>query len=274
MKALRYRLWRMRQTALAFLRAAIVEDLSYPMALVLGQLGVIVPIFITFFIDDLVGNNATVGGDYFTFATIGLSMGAALQSTLQGFGNRLQQIQDRGLFESILVEPISWTWMPMGINQWNMIRGFVNAAIILMLGIPLGASYEWSGLPIALVLVLAGMMAVSAIGVLSASLMVLAKRSQPVVVLYGLAASIFGGAAFSLSQLPDWLRPVSYLFPHTYVMNGVRTVLMEDPGTFVITVPEALLGLGITTVVIGGIGLFLFRRSLEIARELGLLSGY
>ncbi|MDH4117004.1 MAG: ABC transporter permease [Acidimicrobiia bacterium] len=265
---------RIRQTSVAFLRAAIVEDMSYPMSLVLSQLGVVVPIFISFFIADLVGESAEVGGDYLTFATVGLAMSSALQSTLQGFGNRLQQIQDRGLFESILVEPISWTWMPLGINQWNMIRGFVNAILLLGLGSVLGAKFDWSGLGASLLLMLAGTAAVSAIGILASSLMVLAKRSQPVVVLYGLAASIFGGALFSLSQLPDWLRPVSYLFPHTYVLNGVRSALMEDPGSFVMTVPQALAGLGITTLVIGGVGLWSFRRSLEIARELGLLSGY
>jgi ABC-2 type transport system permease protein len=270
----RKRLWRMRQTAKAFLRASIVEDMSYPMAFVLGQMAVLVPIFITFFIGGLVGENAQVGGDYFTFATIGAAMAAALTSTLQGFGNRLQQIQDRGLFESILVEPISWTWMPIGVNQWNMVRGFINAVLILLLGVPLGATYTWSGFPIAILLMIIGMFAASAIGILSASLMVLAKRSQPVVVLYGLAASIFGGAAFSLDQMPSWLRPVSYLFPHTYVINGTRTVLMADPGTYRLDIPTSLLGLGVTTFVIGGVGLFLFRRSLEIARELGLLSGY
>lgn len=274
MKRIKRRLWRMKQTSMAFLRADIVEDMSYPMSLVLGQAGVVVPIFVSFFIADLVGNSREVGGDYLTFATIGLAMSAALQSTLQGFGTRLQQVQDRGLFESILVEPIKWLWMPVAMNQWNMIRGFINAILLLLIGSALGADIEIAGLGATLLIVLAGMAAVSSIGILSASLMVLAKRSQPVVVLYGLAASIFGGALFSLSQLPDWLRPLSYLFPHTYVLNGVRSALMSDPGTFVMTVPEALLGLGVTTAVIGGIGLLLFHRSLQVARELGLLSGY
>lgn len=274
MNRLKRRLWRIKQTSMAFLRADIVEDLSYPMSLVLGQAGVVVPIFVSFFIADLVGNSREVGGDYLTFATIGLAMSAALQSTLQGFGTRLQQVQDRGLFESILVEPIKWLWMPVAMNQWNMFRGFINAVLLLLIGSALGADIQVAGLGATVLIVLAGMAAVSSIGILSASLMVLAKRSQPVVVLYGLAASIFGGALFSLSQLPEWLRPFSYLFPHTYVLNGVRSALMADPGTFVMTVPEALLGLGVTTVVIGGIGLFLFHKSLQVARELGLLSGY
>jgi ABC-2 type transport system permease protein len=274
MRRLKVKLWRMKQTSMAFLRADIVEDFSYPMSLVLGQLAVVVPIFVSFFIADLVGNSPEVGGDYLTFATIGLAMSAALQSTLQGFGARLQQIQDRGLFESILIEPIKWLWMPVGMNQWNMVRGFINAILLLLIGTALGAEINLSGLPATVLIVLAGMAAVSSIGILSASLMVLAKRSQPVVVLYGLAASIFGGALFSLSQLPTWLQPISYLFPHTYVLNGVRSALMEDPGTFVMPVPQALLGLGVTTAIVGGIGLFLFQRSLQIARELGLLSGY
>lgn len=274
MKRLKVKLWRIKQTSMAFLRADIVEDLSYPMSLILGQLAVVVPIFVSFFIADLVGNSPEVGGDYLTFATIGLAMSAALQSTLQGFGARLQQVQDRGLFESILIEPIKWLWMPVGMNQWNMIRGFINAILLLLIGTALGADIRLSGLGATVLIVLAGMAAVSSIGILSASLMVLAKRSQPVVVLYGLAASIFGGALFSLSQLPSWLQPISYLFPHTYVLNGVRSALMEDPGTFVMPVPEALLGLGVTTAVVGGVGLWLFHRSLQIARELGLLSGY
>lgn len=274
MKRIKAKLWRMKQTSMAFLRADIVEEASYPMSLVLGQAGIVVPIFVSFFIADLVGDSREVGGDYLTFATIGLAMSAALQATLQGFGNRLQQVQDRGLFESILVEPIRWLWMPVAMNQWNMFRGFINAILLLLIGSALGADIRLAGIGATLLIVLAGMAAVTSIGILSASLMVLAKRSQPVVVLYGLAASIFGGALFSLSQLPAWLQPISYLFPHTYVLNGVRSALMDDPGTFVMPVPDALLGLGVTTLVVGGIGLVLFHRSLQTARELGLLSGY
>jgi ABC-2 type transport system permease protein len=268
------RLKRISQTSKAFLRADIIDEISYPMSFVLGQLAIVVPIFLSFFIGGLVGNSPRVGGDYFTFATIGLAMSAALQTTLQGFGNRLQIMQDRGLFESILVEPIKWMWLPIAMNQWNMMRGVINSIILFALGALLGAHFVLAGLGSTLLLVLLGMAAVSAIGVLTASLMVLAKRSQPVVVLYGLAASIFAGSVFSLSQLPSWLRPISYLFPHTYVLNGVRSALMSNPGDFVITVPEAALGLVVITVVVGGIGLYLFNRSLQIARDLGLLSGY
>ena len=49
-----------------------------------------ITIFVSFFIAGLVRDSPRVGGDYLTFATIGLAMSSALQATLQGFGNRLQ----------------------------------------------------------------------------------------------------------------------------------------------------------------------------------------
>ena len=79
---------------------------------------------------------------------------------------------------------------------------------------------------------LLGILACTAIGILSASIMVLAKRSQPILTLYGFASSLLAGAFFSVDQLPPFLQTLSLAIPHTYVINSARAVLMEDPGTF------------------------------------------
>jgi ABC-type multidrug transport system permease subunit len=89
-----------------------------------------------------------------------------------------------------------------------------------------------------------------------------------------MAASLLGGALFSVDQLPSWLQPLAYAIPHTYVINASRAVLMEDPGTFVIPFNTAVLALLIFNVVVLAGGLWLFSRSLEYGRKMGMLSGY
>lgn len=258
----------------AFLRMDFIEDISYPLSLILGELGTLAPVLISFFIGDLVGDAPEVGADYFTFALIGLCVSTILQAALGGFGGALQRAQNRGTFETLLVEPIPWVFLPFAMNMYRILAGFVSGTLVFLLGIVLGANYIMSGIPKFVVLLLLGVLASTAIGILSASLMVLAKRSQPVLTLYGMAASLLAGAVFSVDQLPTYLRWLSYAIPHTYVINSARSVLMDDPGTFSIPFGTAVIALMVFNVVVFGLGLWLFNRALQYSRKMGMLSGY
>jgi len=258
----------------AFLRMDIIEDVSYPLSLILGELGVVAPLFISYFIGELVPSSPEIGSDYFTFAVIGLCVSTILQAALGGFGGSLQRAQNRGTFETLLVEPVPWIFLPFAMNLWRVILGFIGGTLIFLIGWALGAEYVFSGIPAFVLLLILGVCASMGIGILAASLMVLAKRSQPVLTLYGLAASLLAGALFSVDQLPPFLRALSWAIPHTYVINAARTVLMEDPGSFSISFGGASIALTLFNVVVFTIGLWLFHRSLQYARKMGMLSGY
>jgi ABC-2 type transport system permease protein len=258
----------------AFIRMDSVEDISYPLSMILGELGTIVPVFIYFFIAQLVGDSPEVGNDYFTFAVIGISVSTILQAALSGFGGSLQRAQNRGTFETLLVEPVSWMFLPFAMNLWRVILGLFGGTLVFFVGLAMGANYVWSGIPKFLLLIVLGIMASMAVGILSASLMVLAKRSQPVLTLYGLAASLLAGALFSVDQLPPFLQVLSLAIPHTYVINAARTVLMEDPGTFNMPFSTAAIALTVFNLVVFTSGLWLLHRSMQYARKMGMLSGY
>lgn len=258
----------------AFMRMDSIEDISYPLSMILTQLGIIVPVFITYFVGELVGSVPEVGDDYFTFAVIGMTVSTILGAALSGFGGSLQRAQNRGTFETLLVEPVPWTFLPFAMNLWRIVLGVWGGALIFVVGMLLGADYTLDGIPEFLVLLVLGIFASMGIGVLSASLMVLAKRGQPVLTLYSMASSLLAGAVFSVDQLPSFLQTLSWLIPHTYVINSARAVLMEDPGTFYIPFGTATIALLIFNVVIFIGGLWLFSRSLRYARKMGMLSGY
>lgn len=123
-------------------------------------------------------------------------------------------------------------------------------------------------------LLVLGIAASTAIGLLAASMMVVAKRAELLLPLYSLASSLLAGALFSVDQLPEWLRWLSFLIPQTYVINSARTVLMDDPGTFFIPFGTVVIILSLFSVVVMSLGLWLFGRSLEFARQEGILGGY
>lgn len=265
------RLWSM--TA-AFIRMDAIEDLSYPLPFLLGELGILFPIVIYKFIGELVGDSSRVGGDYFTFAAIGTTVTVIMQSALAGFGFTLQRAQNRGQFETLLVEPIPWIYLPFAMNLWRASLGLVNGVIVLVFAGVLGARYLISGIWPFLILVLLGIAASMSIGILAASLGVVAKRAAPVLALYGIASSLLGGALFSIDQLPGWLRPLSWVLPNTYVINASRSVLMSDPGSFVLAPETAIIALLIFDTVTLTIGLWLYMRSLQYSRIAGILGGY
>lgn len=260
--------------AAAFIRMDWIEDISYPLSMIMKQIGVVAPVFIYYFIGELVPATEEIGDDYFTFAVIGMGISTMLQAALGGFGGSLQRAQDRGTFETLLVEPVPWLFLPFAMNLWRVLLGVFSGTLIMLVAWPMGANYLPRGLPAFVVLIILGVIASMGVGIVAASMMVLAKRSQPILTLYGLAASLLGGALFSVDQLPPFLRAISFIIPQTYVINSSRAVLMDDPGTFFIPFDTAVYALSAFNVVIFAIGLWLFSRSLQYARKMGMLSGY
>ncbi|MFN2557304.1 MAG: ABC transporter permease [Nitriliruptorales bacterium] len=259
----------------AYTRLEIVEDLSYPMTIVMQFLTALFPVIVYYFIAQLVPARQPVGGDYYTFAAIGLAVAVVLQSALSGFGRRLEVTQNQGTFETMLVEPVPWMAVPVTLNIWRTVLGAIECGLILLLGALLGADLRLSGIPAFIALVFLGVLACTAVGTLSASLQVLAKRSAPIIALYGLAASLLGGALFPVSNLPPWLEIFSYAVPHMYVIEGARHLLMVAPPTVKIFDPlEAVVALVVFNAVMFAVALPLFSRSLQFARKHGLLSGY
>lgn len=260
-------------TLVAFLRADFIEEISYPASFAFSILRSIMPLLLSFFIGQLIADRR-VGNDYLTFVAIGLGTTAMLSGALAGFGGVMSRAFQRGTLETYLVEPVPWTVMPLAMNTWPLFIGIFNGAVLMAVGSWLGADYVLGQIPMFLLLVLLGMVATTAIGIMSASILMLTLKSQPILNVYSMLAGLLAGSVFSVSQLPAWLRPLSWLIPHTYVINGSRTLLMTDPGSFEMPIATALLVLTGFSIVAFPLGMWAFRRSLETSRRMGMLSGY
>jgi ABC-2 type transport system permease protein len=261
-------------TATGFFRVDFIEEINYPLSFVTRLLGIVAPLLPFFFISQLVGSSPDVGGDYLTFTVIGLAMTALLSAAMTGFGTTLQRSFQRGTMETFLIEPVPWTTVPLAMNQWQVMNGLLYMLMLMGTGLLLGADYKLSGVPAAMLIAALGTIAGLAIGIVSAAVLMLTLKSSPVIRIYDIASSLLAGSIFSVGQLPGWARGLSVLLPHTYVINGVRTALMADPGSYTVSLTDAVLVLSIFDVVVFSFGIWLWRRTLEYSRKMGLLSGY
>lgn len=263
------------QVAKAFVRMGWLLETSYPLSFVMTQVQSLLPVFTYFFVDRLIPEGQNVAGDYFTFVVIGL---LSLRLLVAGTGDLSSQMDEaiqQGRLEMLLVEPIRWRFLPYAMVQWPFVVRLATVAVILAVTVPLGANYRWVGLPMFLLINLAGTVATLAIGTLAMGIKVISKRADPVLAVYLLAGQILSGALFPLEVLPGPLRAISAILPQTYVISGARAAFMPEGGT--LSGPSPLQCLALLTifgVVAHVIALRVLARSLEYARRLGVLGGY
>lgn len=260
----------------AFLRLGWLTAIAYPLNFAFSYLSVLMPAVIYFFVAKLVDNGgARVGDDYYTFVIVGLIGVQVLDAGLRTLGVEVQMAINRGWFEMILVEPIRWRLIPFGLVQWPIMRILVGVAVLVTGSVLLGAQYNVSGIPAALLIVVLGIAAGLTIGILSTGLKVLAKAGDPLLSLYMLAVQILAGTFFPIEILPSWIRPVSWVLPHTHVIASLRRALMPAgdamPGLELGPTIAILVGFN---VIFMPIAIWLFGRGLEYGRKLGVLSGY
>lgn len=260
----------------AFMQLGWRQAISYPLGFLMNQLSNFLPVFIFFFVSRLVQSPGEgFGRDYFSSVVIGLIGVKLLDTGLRGFGLQVDVAINRGWLEMFLVEPIRWRFIPIAMSQWPIAQGLF--AVLTMFGIALllGAEFSAAGIPEALLIGTLGLVAGLAIGTLSAAVKVLAKSGDPVLHVYTLAAQLFSGVYFSIEDLPGPLKLLSFLLPHTYVVQGLRRVLLPDGALLRGASSSSMIWtLLIFSVVAYPVAIWIWGRALEYGRELGVLSGY
>lgn len=270
------RVGRILRIGWAFVRMGFLLEISYPLAFLLSQYQMFVPILTYYFVDRLVENQgASVGGDYFTFVVIAVCVTRVLVAALNDLSQELDGVIQQGRLEMLLVEPIPWRYLPFALVQWPMIMRLCTVVIVVAVSIPLGAQYSFPGFPAALLITLLGAAASLAIETIAMSVKVISKRSDPILSLYSIAGNVLSGVFFPVTLLPRPLRMLSALLPQTYAIAGARAVLMpggsELPGPSGI---ESSLALLVFCAVLFPVSLWLLGRAFESARRIGVLAGY
>ncbi len=254
--------------ALAWLRRAALEELSYRGHLALQAVGGLVTLAGVYYLGRLVPLSA-LGGGYFAFACVGLAAYLPARAAQAEIAQGVRQAQLVGLLEPLAASPAGLPAQLCAMGIWPTIGALARAASTLAAGaLVFGLSLSLSprSLAIALAAGLLGAVASLGLGLLSAALVLHVRRSDPIAYLLDSAAWLGSGLLFPTRLLPPWARRAGELLPATHVLRVARAALLPSSGG---EARGSMLALGLLALSCPLLGAAALRLSIRAARRRG-----
>lgn len=263
--------------ALAFLRRDLRLQLSYRFAFILQISGIFFSMLVFYFLSKLIGPSAApyladYGGDYFAFVLIGLAFSGYFGVGLQGFAGTIREAQTTGTLEAMLLTPTRLSTIVLSSSIYDY--GFVTFQVLvyLVFGAVLFGVDINGNLPAALVILVLTIIAMTAVGIIASSFILVLKRGDPVTWLFNSLGLLLGGVYYPIELMPSWLQKLSLLLPITYSLSAMRRALLTN-ASFQELLPE-ITALLIFSLVLVPLSLAIFRRAVHRAKVDGSLAHF
>jgi len=264
--------------AVAFLKRDLSQALSYRLSFLLQLGSVFFSVAIFYFLGQLFGSAVApqleaYGGDYFSFVLIGLAFTGFLGLSLSNFAQNIREGQVMGTLEIMLLSPTRLSVILLSSSLWAYLLTTLRVLVYLLVGVLIfGASLGKANVGAGLLVMLLGIASFSGIGILSAALVLLVKKGDPISWLIGGASSLLAGVYYPVSVLPDWLEPLSRVLSLTYCLNAMRLAILQGYSIYELRFDIlALIGF---TVVLTPLAFLVFRKALKRAKVEGSLIQY
>ena len=262
----------------AFFWRDLTEARSYRLAFVMQNVVAFVPLVTLFFLDrvfhDLeVGVISQYGGNYVTFALVGIVVTTYSAAALRSFSGSLRNAQVSGNLEVLLLTRANLETMLFGWSLYPFLRATLQSlaylvAGYLILGLELGQANS-AGVVLTLALTMATMVS---LGIVAASFVLVFKRGDPFTAALVLGAGLFSGTMYPVTVLPNWLEYVAKAIPQTHTIEAMRQAILNSASLSDIA-PQLLTLLGFALVSLP-ISIWIFRKAMTRAKREGSLAHY
>ena len=265
---------------LAKARAFIVKDFrvesSYKAAYLFDLVSMILPLVLFYFIARLVdsGNTqelARYGGKYFPFVLVGVAFAQYFTEALRTFSATVRRAQTAGVLEAMLSSRTSTQAVILYTSLYSFLYKTIHLFLVFIFGaLMFGIDYSEANYVTAAVTIICSIAAFSGIGIISATLIVVLKKGDPIELLIGSAGTLLGGAFFPIEIMPGWMQWIAKLLPITYALEAMRMGLFAGKTVRDLWLPLTVLG-GMAAVLLP-LSLWSFSWAVGRARKDGTLT--
>lgn len=268
----------MNNKVLAFIKKEFLTESSYKLAFFFNIFGTLTSLLMFYFIDRLFGGRMVphleaYGGSYFSYVLIGIAFFGYVGTGLGSLSGRIRSEQVLGTLESVLMTPTKISTLVVAMSLWNIIIASVDVIIYLLFGVLLfGVDLGNANLLSCLVILVLTTISFNALGILSASFIIVLKRGNPISWIMSTASGLLGGVYFPITVLPHWLRFFSYFLPITYSIRAMQLAVYKGYGLRQLAVEITVLA--IFSLILIPVSLASFRAALNRAKRDGSLLSY
>lgn len=168
------------------------------------------------------------GGNYFSFALVGLALNSYLRAGLVTITNDIRQSMNLGTLEAVCVTPVSHLLFLLYSSVWQFVFETFKVVCYFLIGILVfGARFTNCNLPGVILLLFITVPIFMMLGIISSSLIILLKRGDPVYWIFSSIGSILAGMLFPVTVMPVWLQRIANLLPLTHALEGMRLLIIK-----------------------------------------------
>jgi ABC-2 type transport system permease protein len=214
--------------AWAFFKRDLIVDWSYKLSFALEALHILIFVAAFYFLARFVGSRTVQGYESFPFILIGLAVNAYMTTCLVCFTQVIRGNQVTGTLKAVLVSRTSPTQFLAFSSIYPFARATLDAAVYGAGGLAFGLSLARVNPVATCLLFAASLLAFSSVGLLSATFILIFKRGDPLLWLFGSGSWLLGGVMYPTDVLPRWLQRLGEFFPITHALKGLRATMLSD----------------------------------------------
>jgi ABC-2 type transport system permease protein len=261
----------------AFLVRDFRDDSSYRIGFLFRVATAVINVAIYYFIASAFGSAAapylsSYGGNYFAFVIIGVAFSEYLALGIGAIGESIRQGQTTGTLELMLLSPTRLMVTLLSSSLWSYVFASLRVLVYLIVGAALGMRFEQANVAFALFSLALAIVSFNALGLFSASVIILMKRGNALGWALRVSSMVLSGVYYPVDVLPAWLRPLGQALPLTHALELLRRSLLLGEG-FAQLWGELLILSGLTIVLLP-LGVLACHLAIQVARTDGSLSHY
>lgn len=262
----------------AFIKRDFLIYRSYKVMVILNWGGIVTTTLTFYFISRLFGKiinpyMANYSTEYFPFVIIGIAFSTYLYTALSSFSDNLRTEQMTGTLEMLLLTPTRIREVIIGMSLWDFVFASSRVFGYILIGVFfLGLDINRINILASIIVLIITVVSFSAMGIISASIIMLLKKGAPISWFVSTFSSLFGGTYFPIEVLPAPLRCVSYILPITYSLRSLRYTILK--GYSLWDIRGDLLVLIIYSAILVPVSILTFKAALRQTKINGSLSHY
>ena len=165
--------------------------------------------------------------NYIAFMLIGASVFTLVTNAFWHIANWLRWEMQTGTLEALYMAPTDRVFVAGGTALYSMARSIISSFTAYFIGsIVLGVNPLEGDLLLALVFLIVGLLPLYGITLMFGALVLKLKEAGALIGVMQWVVSFLMGIFYPVTIFPPLLRLVAFLFPPTWMTNGVRSALL------------------------------------------------